>query len=132
MTESMHARRANGEPISRRTLLGQAAGAAAAGAVLLGGSSSAASEPRGRSKRRSTTETWGRGLSSTRVRSSSSSYFPRRTLCSVSNEGVADPRIAVAINLVPLATTLALLWVAIRGEIGPADARTLSPAVTAS
>ena len=43
-----------------------------------------------------------------------------------------DPRIAVAINLVPLAATLTLLWVAIRGEIGPADARALTPAVTAS
>jgi len=43
-----------------------------------------------------------------------------------------DPRIATAINLVPMATTLALVVVAIRAEIGPANARTLSPAVTAS
>jgi hydroxypyruvate isomerase len=42
MNESIHDRDANGDRISRRTLLGQAAGAAAAGAVLLGGSSSAA------------------------------------------------------------------------------------------
>ncbi len=43
-----------------------------------------------------------------------------------------DPRVAVAINLVPLATMLALVVVAVRREIGAAGARTLSPAVTAS
>jgi hypothetical protein len=43
-----------------------------------------------------------------------------------------DPRVASAINLVPMATILLLVVVAIRGDIGPASARTLSPAVTAS
>ena len=43
-----------------------------------------------------------------------------------------DPRAATAINLVPLATALTLLVVAVRREIGSAGAPTLSPAVTAS
>jgi hydroxypyruvate isomerase len=42
MTESSHTHRTHGEPISRRALLGRAAGAAAAGAVLLGGTGNAA------------------------------------------------------------------------------------------
>ncbi len=43
-----------------------------------------------------------------------------------------DPRIATAINLVPMTTMLALVVVAIRREIGSAGARALTPAVTAS
>jgi hypothetical protein len=43
-----------------------------------------------------------------------------------------DPRVVSAINLVPMATMLALVVVAVRREIGAADARAISPAVTAS
>jgi alpha-1,2-mannosyltransferase len=43
-----------------------------------------------------------------------------------------DPRVASAINLVPMATMLALVVVAVRREIGTAGARTFSRAVTAS
>jgi len=42
------------------------------------------------------------------------------------------PRVATAINLVPLAAMLALVVVAVRQEVGAAGATTLSPAVTAS
>jgi hypothetical protein len=43
-----------------------------------------------------------------------------------------DPRIATLMNLVPMATMLALVVVAVREDIGPARATRLSPAVTAS
>jgi len=43
-----------------------------------------------------------------------------------------DPRVATAINLVPMTAMLALVVVAVRREIGSAGARALTPALTAS
>jgi hypothetical protein len=43
-----------------------------------------------------------------------------------------DPRIAAAMNFVPMATMLALVVIAIRANLGQTSATRLSPAVTAS